>query len=111
MTDFIAGSYVMWHLSPQVKVGLDSRYEAAYTDELVDQISILYAGLPGWREILDRYRADALLVRTSSPLCLLMEGTGWRRVYVDDAYASFARPGVELSPVDARGTVTSGHFP
>jgi len=111
MTDFNAGSYVMWHLGPQVKVGLDSRYEAAYTDELVNQITILYAGLPGWREILDRYHADALLVRTSSPLCLLMEGTGWRRVYVDDAYASFARPGVELSSVDARGIRTTGHFP
>lgn len=112
MTPFEAGSYVMWHLWPNVKVGLDSRYEVAYQPGVAERIMAMYDGSPGWRETLEAYPTEVILIANTDPLLqLLANETSWQRVYCDDAYALFARPGVKLPFVDHAHEPLNVRFP
>ncbi len=124
MTPFGVGAYVMWHLYPAVKVGLDSRYEVAYPTEQADETMRVYAGLTGepdaWLEFMDRFPTHLILVRPVMSLHdLIMDHSemapqpAWIEVYRDDAYVLFGRPEVaaRLSRVDRRGDEIRGAFP
>jgi hypothetical protein len=100
MVPFNSGAYVSWNLYPQVKVSLDSRFEAAYpVDSLAENINF-YAGEEGWQGTLARYRTDMILVPRWSKLDGLMEPKqigsnndpiNWSRVYLDDGYSLYIR--------------------
>jgi hypothetical protein len=119
MTPFEAGAFISWKLHPQVRVGMDSRYEVAYTAETSHYNDVLYRGDPGWQQVLDMYATDAILVPTRSGLYLLLSSESdvgalaWERVYQDDGFAIFARPGVAAGlPVTNRaGESIVGSFP
>jgi hypothetical protein len=112
MTPFVEGSYVSWELYPAVKVGLDGRYEVAYRPGVAEEILAFYAGRPGWDRTLMKYPADLVLVRVTDPVGPLLAGRPeWRSVYRDDAFELFARPGLALSTVDARGKQVQPIFP
>lgn len=124
MTPFGVGAYVMWHLYPAVKVGLDSRYEVAYPPEQAEEAMRIYAGTTdhpeAWREFMDRFPTDLILVRPVMPLYQrLLEHAeassdpAWVEVYRDDAYVLFGRPDVarSLQRVDRRGEAIAGEFP
>lgn len=104
MTPFLVGGFVSWKCYPQVKVSIDGRYEVAYEPSLLTEISDFYAGKTGWRQTLERYPTDLVLVpRPSRLLALLADQTAWTVVYRDDAYELWARPGLKLPVVDDRG--------
>ena len=126
MTPFGVGAYVSWQLHPNVKVGMDSRYEVACAPELAEENMRIYQGDGDWREFLDRHPTDAVLVPALGPLDSLMTGhapgspeaTGhasptWIEVFRDDAYAIFALPArAERMPrVDRTGQPIVGPFP
>jgi hypothetical protein len=123
MVPFNAGSYVSWKLYPQVKVSMDSRYEAAYPVEAVVENARFYQAKEGWQETLARYPTNAVLVPRSSPLDELIEklnqptGQGkcidWRRVYVDDGFSLFVRTELadHLPVLDRRGKPIPVIFP
>jgi len=112
MTPFVEGSYVSWELYPEVKVGLDGRYEVAYREGVTEEILALYGGAGTWRQTLGRYGADLVLCRATQPIRPLLAGAGdWSRVYRDDLYDLFARPGLEMMPVDRRGERIEVVFP
>jgi len=117
MTEFNWGAYVSWMLYPAVRVGMDSRYEAAYPPAVVDEIHGFYLGRPGWEEVLDRYGADAVIVRTTRPLAAVMEraarddeALSWSRVYQDDEFAVWvsASRASALPEIDRRGELIEG---
>jgi hypothetical protein len=123
MVPFGEGAYVSWKLHPNVRVSLDSRFEAAYPAAWVWEVTRLYAGADNWWETLTRYPTDAVLAVHKGPLERLLEesekggaeahGRGWPKVYVDDGYSVFARPEVAaaLPFVDRTGERIEGHFP
>lgn len=112
MTPFVEGSYVTWELYPAVKVGLDGRYEVAYREGVTEEILALYEGAGTWRQTLGKYGADLVLCRSSQALLPLLEKAGdWSRVYRDDLYQVFARPGLEMTRVDRRGERIEAAFP
>ena len=119
MTPFGVGAFVSWHLYPDVKVGMDSRYEVAYPPELVEETMRIYQGEGDWREFLGRYPTDAVLAPARSPLTTLLDGAAddepprWIEVYRDDAYAIFAAAHIAatLPRVDRRGKPIPGRFP
>jgi hypothetical protein len=119
MTPFEAGAFISWKLYPQVRVGMDSRYEVAYTAEASHYNDVLYRGQAGWREVLDMYATEAILVPTRSGLHPLLSGESeggvlsWERVYQDDGFAIFARPGVaaRLPVINREGESIVGSFP
>jgi hypothetical protein len=124
MTPFGVGAYVTWHLYPEVKVGLDSRYDVAFPTEQADEAMRVFAGQTdapdAWLAFMDRFPTDLILVRPVMPLHdQIMDHVGsapqpaWVEVYRDDAYALFGRPEVaeSLPRVDRRGEALVGTFP
>ncbi|MFW6192831.1 MAG: hypothetical protein ACOC83_05020 [Gemmatimonadota bacterium] len=98
-TPFGWGEYVIWHLSPRVRVGMDGRRETVYPDSVYEDYKAFRAGAGDWRRWLERYGADLALVMTESPPDnLLALKDGWREVHRDDAAALYGReawPGTE----------------
>jgi len=123
MVPFDVGAFVSWRLYPQVKVSLDSRYEAAYPPGAVEESVRFYAGQRGWQAVLDRYDTDAVLVPCWSPLreIPIVQRVaeepgwppGWRLVYRDDGYCLFARSEIAagLPATDRTGEPIPASFP
>jgi hypothetical protein len=119
MTFFNDGAYISWHLFPKVKVGMDSRFEAAYTVEQVAENADFYEAKEGWQTTLDRYPTDAILVRHWQPIEKALDqhsqenSLTWTKVYVDDTYSLYLRRDLaEKYPfLDNRGKTIVGTFP
>jgi hypothetical protein len=112
LVPFVAGAFVAWKLHPDVKVSLDSRYEAAYRTELLVEHMDFFDAQDGWKRFLQRYPTDVVLARATAPVvAALTTQTAWTIVYRDDAYVLFARPGLALPFVDDRGHRIVGTFP
>ena len=111
MAPFEYGAYVSWKLYPDVRVAVDSRYEVAYPNSWVDEVFRFYRADAGWRRTLAGYPTDVILVRPSDPLARAIADIPWRRVYVDRSYSIYARPGLNLPPVDYHDRVFPARFP
>jgi hypothetical protein len=112
MVPFIPGGFVIWKLHPRVRVSIDGRYEVAYQKGVLEENTAFYEAQPGWQETLSRYPTDAVLVARSAPLAgVLPSVPGWRRVYRDDAFELFARPGLSLPEEDRTGHIPQPQFP
>ena len=112
MVFFDWGSYVSWKLYPDVRVSIDSRYEAAYPEWLVDENIRFYRAKEGWQRILTKYPNDLVLVHKRLPLAGVMpQQSGWKKVYTDKVFELYARPGLKLPVVNWTGRVFTGTFP
>ena len=112
LVPFVAGAYVSWKLHPRVKVSIDSRYEAAYPPERLEEHVDFHSASPRWRAVLEAYPTDLVLVRSGSEIAARMATqTPWALVYQDDAYSLFSRPGLGLPVVDRRHQRLLGRFP
>jgi hypothetical protein len=112
LTAFGDGSYVTWKLHPAVNVSLDSRYEVAYRDGVLEEHQDFFGGKDRDLALPDRYGADLILAPQRSPVVeLLATSTNWRRCYVDDSYSLFQRALGPLPDVDRRGERFEGEFP
>ncbi len=111
MTPFRAGAYVSWKLYPAAKVSLDSRYEVAYPNSVVQSVSAFYQAQANWQSTLRDSLCDAVLVPLDTPVAALMPSTGWPRVYADPYFRIYARPGSALPPDDRISSPVQGTFP
>lgn len=89
------GEYVIWHLYPQVRVFLDGRLCCAYSKRVIRQyLEFLYGG-PAWKEALDCYPTDIVLIHPRNPAYGRMRGqTDWVLVYQNGHSALFLKPSV-----------------
>jgi hypothetical protein len=108
LTPFNQGSYVLWKLYPDVKVSLDSRYEAVYEQSLVEELTRVYRSGEGLQETMDKYGADAVLVPRQSGLARAR--VALRRIYEDTSFVLYARPGASLG-LGASPSPTEDVFP
>ena len=84
LVPFDWGAYVTWELFPNVKVSLDSRYEAAYPDYVVEEQVKLYDGGEGWEQLLPKYEKGFILTHRRLPLTQLLERSeGYKVLYSD----------------------------
>lgn len=112
MVPFVPGGYVSWKLHPRVKVSIDGRYEVVYQRGLLEESVHFYEARPGWQDTLAKYPTDLVLAPRSSRLATcLAEESVWRRVYRDDAYDLYARPGLALPTVERSGATLVGSIP
>lgn len=119
LTGFQDGSFVSWQLFPHVKVSLDSRYEVAYSDELVrEHIDFSKAVGNNWWRILDQYDTDLVLIPASAPVCQHLDALTrcdnvqstegprqtWQVIYRDNSYLILATEkwSARLPQVDRR---------
>lgn len=108
---FRSGAYVSWKLYPNIKVSVDSRYEVAYPNDWVGRNVRFYEAREGWRETLIAYPTDLVLAPRDSTVLPLLHNLLWTPVYLDTQFEIDARPGLELSQVDARNRKFAGVFP
>ena len=111
MVLFDWGSYVTWKLYPDVRVSMDSRYEAAYPEWLVEENIQFYSAKEGWQRTLNKYPTDLVLVHKGLPLVKVMPQTKWNKAYTDKLFELYAHPDVILPVVDWTGRVFEGSFP
>jgi hypothetical protein len=111
MVPFRQGAYVSWKLFPAVKISVDSRYEVAYSDEWVDRTFRFYAAEPGWRETLNAYSTDLVLIPRIMPIAKVIQQSGWQMIYEDREFEIFARPGLTLPFCDRTSQSFAGVFP
>lgn len=92
LTEFGWGEYLIWNLYPRCLVGLDGRYETVYTEEVAKEFFAFIAGDGDWRNFLERYSPDMILIDSRSRLYrLIHRNHKWRQAYADAGCALFYR--------------------
>ncbi len=90
LSAFNWGEYLIWFTYPACKVAMDGRYETVYGEELCQLHSDFYYGRPGWRQILEQFPPDLILVDPRSNVYpLLQKALDWRQAYKDPGAALF----------------------
>jgi hypothetical protein len=111
MVPFRLGAYVSWKLFPAVKVSLDSRYEETYPDRVVGSIFRFYEAASDWRSTLEAFPTDMVLVPRDAPISKAMPESGWNRVYLDQQFELYLRPGRFMPEEDNTSVLFVGVFP
>jgi hypothetical protein len=111
MTHFEHGAYLSWWMYPAVKVFVDSRYETAFPAAVVDESFNFYEARAGWRQTLEKYPTDLVVIPMRMPVAQLMGDTGWGLVYRDESFRIYARPGLQLPFRDESGGTFPASFP
>lgn len=84
-------SYLIYRLYPEFKVYFDDRHDF-YGETFVKECAKAYQGTQQWREPLDRYQVQWVLMPPDSALSsLLRDEQGWRVEYDDGVAILFAR--------------------
>ena len=92
MTPFGMGAFVSWNLYPEVKVSIDSRYEAAYPPGAVEASFDFYDAKAGWQQTLDSHGTDAVLIPHHSAVRTEFDSiNGWHLQYSDPIFSIYSR--------------------
>jgi len=92
LTAFNWGEYLLWNLYPRCRVSLDGRYETVYPDHVSREFFDFTFCRGNWREFLNKYPPDMILVESSSTLYShLKNESAWKQVYHDSGCALFSR--------------------
>ncbi len=77
------GGYAIWKLYPEYRVFVDGRADL-YGDGLLDQFKTAVRLQTGWRDVLDRWQVETVLVPTSSAVAqALLLDPNWHAAYSD----------------------------
>lgn len=96
------GGYLLWHLSPRIKVSLDGRFATVYPHAVVEENFAFFSGRDDWKRLVDAYPTDAV-VAPSGALPPIAGSAGWRRLYSDDVATIIARDGSAMAAALAAG--------
>jgi hypothetical protein len=97
-TFFDWGEYIIWHLSPKVRVSVDGRRETVYSPESYQRSLRFLYGIGEWDAILNDPQTDMALVGRDQPTYnLLRLKPGWQLVYEDSLSGLFARENSSLA--------------
>lgn len=92
LCSFEWGLDVIWHLAPNSKVFIDSRYDEAYPRKVVTDYLKFISGRPGASEVLGSYPHQFVLVPTAEPACqFMLKQPAWALIYRDPDASLFAR--------------------
>jgi hypothetical protein len=82
LTEFAWGEYLIWNLGPQMKVGLDGRYETVYQDHVANEYFDYIKGKENG--FLSAYAHDLVLFPPDSPpVASLRRSPDWKVAYED----------------------------
>jgi len=77
------GGYAIWKLYPEYRVFVDGRADL-YGDDLLRQFKTAVQLRTGWRDVLDRWKVEAVLVPPSSALAqVLLLDPNWHAAFSD----------------------------
>jgi hypothetical protein len=119
-TFFNWGEYAIWHLGPEVQVGMDGRRETVYPDSIYRSYLRFIGGGRDWDAFLEVGPADLALVPPDKAAYNLLElRSDWTRVYGDSVAGLFGREDAEATrrvratpvpdvPIDGEGICFAG---
>ncbi len=82
LTEFAWGEYLIWNLGPQMKVGLDGRYETVYQDNVANEYMDYIRGKENG--FLNAYAHDLVLLPPDRPpVASLRRSPEWNVAYED----------------------------
>jgi hypothetical protein len=91
------GGYLIWKLYPSTRVFIDGRADV-YGQDLLDQFADTYQLKRDWRETLQRWNIDTVLVPPDSALATgLRSSPGWRVAYEDSQAVVLTAPSAMLT--------------
>ena len=97
-TFFDWGEYIIWHLSPHVRVSVDGRRETVYSPESYRRSLQFLYGVGEWDAIVNHQSTDMALIGRDQPTYGLMRlKPGWQLVYEDSFASLFVRDGSYLA--------------
>ncbi|HUO04991.1 MAG TPA: hypothetical protein VMU16_07310 [Candidatus Binataceae bacterium] len=109
------GEYAIWHLSPDLKVFVDGRYDTVYPFPVLADYFRFQFNLQDGTRALTSYPTDFVLVAPNDPARKLMDSErNWRLVYGDAVSLLYARANssaAHLSGVPAIGDAPIVTFP
>jgi hypothetical protein len=77
------GGYFIWKLYPQYRVFIDGRADV-YGDSFMDEYSNTYSLSGAWREPLDRWNIQTVVVPPQASLAVALQAhEGWKVAYSD----------------------------
>ncbi|MBM4301448.1 MAG: hypothetical protein FJ121_07930 [Deltaproteobacteria bacterium] len=92
LVNFDWGEYCLWRLYPQCLVAIDGRYETVYPESVHKEYFDFLMGRKEWRNFLEHYPPDLILIDLRSRVYGLLSGDPeWRQVYADPGCALFRR--------------------
>jgi hypothetical protein len=84
LTKFEWGEYLIWELYPPSLVGFDGRYETVYPPEVEENFLEFIDARPQWRQVLEKYPPDLILLDKRMKIAKLIEKElQWRQIYID----------------------------
>jgi hypothetical protein len=91
------GGYLIYRLSPQVKVVIDDRHDF-YGEEFLKSYLKMIHLQPGWEEFLEQQQPHYVIVPKDSALAnILLETSAWKAIYTDEVALVFVRSPALLS--------------
>jgi hypothetical protein len=88
------GEYLIWHLYPNCKVGMDGRYETVYPERIHKAYFNFIYGREGWKEFLNGYPHEMILVHSLSKIhSMLKREENWIEVYRGQGSSLFIKRG------------------
>jgi hypothetical protein len=100
------GGYLIWKSNPEVPVFIDGRADL-YGEALFHDFADAYQFRDGWRQILEGWRVETVLVPSDSALAIgLRASPGWTIAYADSQATILTAPRETLgivAPADQRG--------
>lgn len=85
------GGYLIYQLYPEYRVYIDGRADV-YGDAFFTEAMQAYDGVGNWKETLDRYRIQTVIIDTNVALSTaLRNDQEWSKVYEDDQAVIFTR--------------------
>ncbi|NPU85349.1 MAG: hypothetical protein HPY65_12805 [Syntrophaceae bacterium] len=66
------GEYLIWTLYPDNRVSMDGRYETVYRDSVSTEYFNFIFARDNWRDFLEKYPHDMILVRSDSKIRVLL---------------------------------------
>ena len=104
------GEYVLYFLSPRVKVSLDGRFATLFPESVIAENFDFFAGAAGWQRLLDAYPTDAVLLPADAS-CPIDTLPGWRRILTDGTASVYVRGPAPAPLQSPAAPATSGIFP
>jgi len=96
------GGYAIWKLYPEYRVFVDGRADL-YGDDLLRQFKTAMQLRTGWRDILDHWKVEAVLVPPSCALAqALLLDPNWHATYIDSKAIILLR--THPAPVERRAS-------
>jgi hypothetical protein len=90
LTEFGWGEYLIWELYPKCLVAFDGRYETVYPLEFSKRYVEFYYARPKWKNFLEDYSPDLILLDKKSKVTkLIKKESQWRPIYSDSGCVLF----------------------